>query len=821
MAKKTAAQPTVAETSAPNVSEALHFLANNPAVFDALFGDRVQYAAQRSSAPPALQTPKAGSTVPQANDGARVRQDALPPKEGAPRAYFPVAVAQQEDNSHLSPPPLVDRYPTVVGGQVSFSYVATVARVCTTGYRQQAVDLWRELLEQDPHLSAVLQKRILSVANGKLEILAADLEEDDPDYQLAQDVCAMVKKEVARIPNLTESLVTLLWAIFYAVMAAEIIWTRDADGWHVERLEFVHSRRIAWPDMQSWDAYIWDQGQVFGWNSPWGSTPTNAGVFGLRIADWPGKYIFFAPQIFADYPTRDGLARQLAMWALFKRVPVRGAIDYLERFAKGFLDVTFTTQASTEPRAATEEDIAAAMGLANVLGAGNGRTITHPNSISIEPKSFEGGGGKAKLTWAEWLGICNSEISKLVLGGTLGTEGSSSSGNGSRSLGEVQERAETDLEQFDATALAECLRRDLVTTIVRLNMPEGLKCVPRVLLHIEAEPDAKSVVANAIALADRGVPLDADDVAQKAGLKCVPNEQKDAKGNPKPRRMFKSDFVDPTLVDSTLLSEEAKQSIQDDKDAANELALQKAKQPVVAPPGASGGNVGAAKGNVKTPPSGKKPAQKTAKPAAKPSGGTGKKPAPAEKKMGEDGMSFLLSTRSESLKLADYETRPDKNIVRAVYEMLLDDYSPRYLDWILAAHWTGPHLIPTDGVDFSEQQTWRASHEDLSSYAEKLRRALEEGEERKPCIYVKTPANPLFQVVDGHHRTLTAKHANVLAYAYTAVVYTENGPWETLHSAQKKGSSKQMGSRMTREASRLASRGYPSEAETHDDEDEE
>jgi phage gp29-like protein len=784
MAKKTSKQTVAAVPEHdPVVSQALHFLADNPAVFQALFAPRTQFAAPDSSAPAALSRPKAGSTVPQASDGKKARAESLPPKEGFPRPSFPIAVAQQEDNSQLSPPPLVDRYPTVVGGQLSFNYVATVARLATTGYRQQAVDLWRELLEQDPHLSAVMQKRILSVANGKLEFLPAD-----PDYELAQSACDMVKKEVARIPDLTQALVTLLWALYYAVQASEIIWTRDADGWHVVRLDFVHSRRIAWPDMQSWDAYIWDQGQVFGWNSPWGSTPTNAGVFGLRLADWPGKYVFFAPQLFADYPTRDGLARQLAMWALFKRVPVRGAIDYLERFAKGFLDITFTTQAGDEPRSATDEDIGAAQGLANVLGAGNGRTVTHPNSIKIEPKSFEGGGGKAKLTWSEWLGICNSEISKLVLGGTLGTEGASSGGNGSRSLGEVQERAETDLEQFDATALAECLRRDLVTVLIRLNMPEALGVVPRCLIHIEAEPDAKSVVSNAIQLADRGVPLDADDVAQKAGLKCVPNEQKDAKGRPKPRRMFKSDFIDPSLVDDTLMSEEAKQSAQDDKDAANDLAMQKAKQPVVSPIGAPGGKPAPANGN------GKKVAPKPAKAkvAAKPPAKPAPKPAPAgKKKLGDDSLTFLLSARSTVLKLDSYEERTDRDIVREVYEMLLDDYPPSALDWVLAAKWVGPLEVPMAGIDFSERETWRASHEDISSYVDKLRAALAGGKKRKPAVFVKTPSNPLDQIVDGHHRTLSAESLGVPAWAYVATVYVDNGPWSTLHGRQLAGSSKE------------------------------
>jgi phage gp29-like protein len=725
------------------------FLAANKSPFDATT------SATPSQAP---RGKRAKSTV---GSGESVEQN--PQIKTAPRQHFPITVGDQNTSSAVAPPPLADRYPTVIGAQLQFNYVATVARLCTTGYRQQAVDLWRELLEQDPHLASVLQKRILSVANGELQILPADLEEDDPEYKLAVRACEMVKREFARIPNLTGALCSLLWAIYYACTAAEIIWSRDADGWHVDRLEFVHTRRLAWPDMQSWDAYVWDQGQVYGWNSPWGSTPTNSGVFGLRLADWPGKFIFFAPQLFGDYPTRDGLARQVAMWAAFKKAGVRGAIDYLERFAKGFVDITFTTTATGEPRGATDEDIAFAQQLANVLGPGNGRTATHPDSIKIEPQAFDKGGAGSKLTWSEWTAICNSEMSKIVLGGTLGTD--VGKGGGNRALGEVQERGEVDLEQFDATVLAETLKRDLVTWLVRLNMPEALHVVPRVLIDIEAEPDAASVCANIAILVDRGAPLDAEDAAMKAGFKLVPNEEKDAKGKPKARRLFKSDFIDPSLVDPSLKSQEAKDAEQADKDNAQALELEKAKAPKVLPPGAQGASQG-----------GQGAANTNGKQAAKPK--SPKKMAKANKKMADDAIAFLLSSK-----------RGDKKMALEVYEELLGDYPAKYLDWVLAGHWEGPKLIPLDAIDFAERDEWRASHEDLSKYVERLQKALAGDGERKPVVMVKTPSNSKLIIVDGHHRTLACEKADEPVLAYVAEVHTNKGPWLTLHGAQKQGSS--------------------------------
>ena len=42
-------------------------------------------------------------------------------------------------------------------------------------------------------------------------------------------------------------------------------------------------------------------------------------------SDHPGKFIVHAPQIRGDYPTREGLGRQLAYWFALKLIATRGA----------------------------------------------------------------------------------------------------------------------------------------------------------------------------------------------------------------------------------------------------------------------------------------------------------------------------------------------------------------------------------------------------------------------------------------------------------------------------------------------------------------
>lgn len=501
-----------------------------------------------------------------------VAKPVMPPSKGAPLEQPPVGVTARF--GQLAPYPLIDRYPIVIGQNLTLSYIASVFRLATTGYRQQYVDLLDELMEQDPHLYCVTQKRILSVANGRLEVVPADLPEDDQRVDRAIDLAAWVGQELARIPELVQQLSGLQWGgVYYGVGAAEIHWSRDAKSWRADRLTFIHSRRLAYPDSQSWDLYIWDQGQVYGWQTPWGSSPTNNNIFGLRIADYPGKFIVHAPQLRGDYPTRDGIGRQVATWAALKRISGRGASEYLERFAKPWVDATYSTSPDGKPREATSEDIAEAQQAVSTQGVGSLSSYVHADAIKLESKSADG--GRPKATFIEWLMTCNAEMSKAVLGGTLGSD--AGKGGGNRSLGEVQERGELDLEAYDAKCLSDTIDRDLIQWLVRLNFPDDIDIAPHAMIHVAKDPDPKTVLENVLVATQAGMPIDADWAAQEAGLHLVEKDDEDGPN----RRTYLPDVTAPTLVDPDLMSGEAKKQQADQAKAQFDIQKTKAAAPRV------------------------------------------------------------------------------------------------------------------------------------------------------------------------------------------------------------------------------------------------
>ena len=89
---------------------------------------------------------------------------------------------------------------------------------------------------------------------------------------------------------------------------------------------------------------------------------------------------------------------------------------------------------------------------------------------------------------AELVKLCNGEMSKVILGGTLTSDPGD---KGARSLGEVHLRAMFQLLRSDAEGLADVIRRDLLTPLVRMNLGDRAP-VPFLALNVDPPEDAKA-----------------------------------------------------------------------------------------------------------------------------------------------------------------------------------------------------------------------------------------------------------------------------------------------------------------------------------------
>lgn len=499
-----------------------------------------------------------------------------PEKPAETEAVFPVAQGPSEART-LAPAPQVDRFPIILGQNVSLQVLANISRMALTGYRQQYVDLLDELLEKDGHLFSVVQKRILTVACGKVEITPPKKTKNDGEKCLALEVAEFCDAKIKAIPDLVTHLQYLQWATYYALGCCETHWDKKGSEWGITRLSGVHSRRLAYPDFGAWDLYVWDQGQVLSpYRQPYGVATTN-GTYGLRIGDYPGKFVVHAPQLRGDYPTREGLGRQVSTWVILKLIAARGAAQYLERFAKPWPEATYATDGDDgHPRTATDKDIAEAEAALAAVGAGSLSGWTHPDSIKLDLRTPDGqSGGAGKLSFKEWLEYCNAEHSKVTLGGTLTTEVGHSGGN--RSLGQTQQQSEKNLYKYDAKVLAETIRRDIVSWLVRLNFPPAaMALLPTVTIHVGDEPNPTEVLDRGEKAATMGMAVDADALAEEAGIPVL--DPDDRKG----RRLVLCLPIDPTKVDADLAERAAELAPEEPEPDQN--AVVQPGEPGPAPP---------------------------------------------------------------------------------------------------------------------------------------------------------------------------------------------------------------------------------------------
>jgi hypothetical protein len=460
----------------------------------------------------------------------------------------PIATTDTAPDS-LAPWPIVDKWPTTIGAGLSFAYLSATQRTALSGYRQPYVDLLREILERDPHLFATLKKRVLAVAAARFEVTPAVLPDGHPDKARAVEIAQDIERRVRAIPRLHRAIAVLAWAIYYAITGLEIHWKwSQRDGWNVEHLGFIHSRRLQYPDTATWDLYIWDQGMVL-WNGGGENAPTASALFGLRVADYPHKFVIHAPQISGDYPTREGLGRMVSEWALSKRLGARTALAYLERFIKPWPMASYNTadpnlegDKKGGPRIATTTDINKANSALQSIGIGALSSYVHSDAIKVELITPDK--QRPKITFDQYNAMCNAEVSKGVLGQTLTTEAGQHGGNG-RGLGKVHQDEQRSLFEEDAIETGETLADQLFRPLVLLNHEDAAHLVPGCRIHIE-ESDPRALMELASLASEHNVPVDADKIAEEVGLATVPNK------DGKPRRMFPIADVDPGELDPAM-----------------------------------------------------------------------------------------------------------------------------------------------------------------------------------------------------------------------------------------------------------------------------
>ena len=428
----------------------------------------------------------------------------------------------------IARPPIIDRFPIVIGQNLTGQYVSSAMRLCNSGWRYQYVDLLNELLEVDPDARGPVRARILGVACGRHEVLPADIPKDDADFDLAKEIATRYGEQFKTIPKLQQRTAQLLWGDIYGVSASEMIWDRDGSDWNLIGLSHIHSRRLNYPNPTSWDLYVYDQGLVGPGMDYMGPT---TGVFGLRISQFPGKFCVHTPALNGDYPTRDGEGRFIIYNMLFKRMLMRATAQDFERVIKPRVLGYFNRRldAGTDRSIATPEDEQMLQAVCTALASGGLLSGQLPDSTKVEILK-----DAAAMSATEWLNFLVRGYAKSLIGQSFTTEPGA---NGNLATAEQAAKDTQKIFKYSARCLCDTLEEDVARIWMQLNYPDApRRLMPRHNLVIDEAPDPQTLL-KMVGEGSHNMPefarrVDMDDLGERAGVKLL--DEEDSRELPQP-----------------------------------------------------------------------------------------------------------------------------------------------------------------------------------------------------------------------------------------------------------------------------------------------
>lgn len=384
-----------------------------------------------------------------------------------------------DDNMHIEYTPA--RVVRILKGAASLANPPEFARLAASVERRNA------------KLRSVLSTRKLAVAS--LPIVVEPGGTKFKDRKAAEATLELLTSEAVE-----NAIFHLLDGIYTGYAAAETIWNTEGAMWTVERIEPVPAHWLSFDKTDGRTPLL---------------APKEAG--GSWEPFKQKKFIFHAPQLLSGIPITSGLAFTAAFYSALTSVCLQDWTQFVELFGQPLRLGRFPKGNSKE-HLADREVLKKAL---QNLGADAWAMI--PDGMQIE--FVEAATRNASAEVYERLARYLDEIlAGLVLGASL-TSGTGNTGSGgSQALGAVHNEVRADILRADARALANTLRRDLVTHFVRFNFGEDV-AIPKVRFHIE-EPEDVAALAEAVAkLVPLGFRVSQDELRDKLGLRAPKDDE--------------------------------------------------------------------------------------------------------------------------------------------------------------------------------------------------------------------------------------------------------------------------------------------------------
>lgn len=391
----------------------------------------------------------------------------------------PISNNKKPDFNQVAVRSIRDRWSSYPSNNLTPEKLARIFKEADAGDIYRQMELFEEMEEKDTHMFSELQKRKLAVLGLDYEIHPySDTRQDKKAAQLVKDAM--------EFRGLEDALLDILDAIGKGFSCTEILWCVKNNQVMIDRLEWVHQKRITFGDLDEYRLL----------------TETNRAT-GIELPQ--NKFIIHKYKARSGHPSRAGIIRVCAWMYLFKNYDIKDWVTFAEVFG-------MPIRLGKYDASATEDDKEKLLQAVIQIGTDAAGIISKNTEIEFVESMKNAGTNNIYEALANF---CNREMSKAILGQTLTTE---MGDNGSYAASKTHNDVRHDLTIADARSLAETLRKDIFTPLVRFNMGEGMNIPYLEFDTTEPEDDEKTARVYSILIGECGLPVAAKHVYEKFSI---------------------------------------------------------------------------------------------------------------------------------------------------------------------------------------------------------------------------------------------------------------------------------------------------------------
>jgi phage gp29-like protein len=377
-----------------------------------------------------------------------------------PPSSPPAVVITAESMLHLDPDSTIYTGPVIQSRMKNAEY----------GHLGPQLVMFKRMIENDAHLSSIVQTRRLTVKTAEQTVTPPAGFEDD---QRALVAAAYITDLLPQIVGFDTLVPTLIDGPVIGFGARELVW----DG-------VVPVAVLDTPDE--------------GWR--WRS---NIGLeVRLKTGAWvevpADKFVIHSPRGHASVLMRRGAMRSIVKWWLIKNIATRDWASFVELFGIPYRKITYPTHTGAD-----DPVVAQVITALQQMGASGVAAVR--KDFDLELMSVGATAGRGYTPHEGLVRWCDAQMSKAILGQTLTVD--TADATGTYAAAKVHNEVRLDIAQADAEAIGETIKRDLIAPAVGYGLGWDYP-VPDFNLVIEDPADEKTrAEVLKIAVNDLGLPV--------------------------------------------------------------------------------------------------------------------------------------------------------------------------------------------------------------------------------------------------------------------------------------------------------------------------